>query len=261
MNSAASPTIDTPPPTTDWGLTKKKFLLLVAFALATHIALIFLFGTKKQFVAQPVTKAPQLQLGNTTDELLELNNPALFSLPNPRDFSAGVWQRQPNITQPSFRHTEAPRYLELPGNLGAAFTQFMQTNRFGNFALNFKPAPLFAEPVMGLEPALPKNSTAEISGPLAQRKLLSSPALPSLPLNDIIGPSKIQVLVNAAGVVNSAVSLAGDNLFETAARTDSGDTNAIVFAPQFKFAPAPQPTFGEIIFHWHTTPLNTTNTP
>ncbi len=260
-DAAASHALPAEPPAADGETSRKKFILLIAFALATHVALIFLFGTKKQMAARPVTNVPQLQLGNAADELLELNNPALFALPNPRDFSAAVWQHSPTIAQPAFRHAEAPRYLEQPGNLGAAFAQFMQTNRFGNFALNFKPAPQFAEPVAGVEPALPKNSTLEISGALAQRKLLASPALPSLPLNDIIAPSKIQVLVNPAGTVSSAVLLAGDNLFETAGRTDSGDTNAVRLARQLKFARAPQPTFGEIIFHWHTVPLTTTNAP
>ena len=254
------PAVANPPPATDWGLSQKKFVLLVAFALATHIALLVLFGTKKNFASRAVTHVPQLQLGNAADELLELNNPALFALPNPRDFSAAVWQRSPAIAQPSFRHAEPPRYLAQPGNLGAAITSFMQTNRFGNFALDFKPAPLFAEPVTSVEPALPKNSTLHISGALALRKLLAAPALPSLALNDVIAPSKVQVLVNQAGHVTSAVLLPTDNPLEAASLT-KGDTNAVVFARQFKFAPAPQLTFGEIIFHWHTTPLTTNNTP
>jgi hypothetical protein len=257
-DAAASPTVDTPQ---NAGVFPKKFLLLVVFALATHLALIFLFGTKKQIVARPVTNVPQLQLGNAADELLKLNNPALFALPNLRDFSAVIWQRSPTITQPAFHHAEAPRYLASPESLGAAFTQFMQTNRFGNFALNFKPAPMFAEPVAGVESALPQRSTRKISGALAQRKLLAAPALPSLTLNDIIAPSTVQVLVDRAGYVVSAVLLARDNFFETAGRMDNGDTNAIVLARQFKFAPAPQPTFGEIIFRWHTTPLTLTNSP
>lgn len=253
----ASPPMDMLPPT---GTLQKKFLLLVAFALTTHVALIFLFGTKKQIAPQPVTNVPQLQLGNPADELLELNNPALFALPNSRDFSAAVWQRRPVITQPSFRHAEAPRYLAQPENLGATFAHFMQTNQFGAFTLNFKPAPLFAEPI-AQKPALPQRSVRQITGALAQRKLLASPALPSLSLNDVIAPSTVQVLVDKAGYVVSAVLLARENLFESAVQTESGDTNAIVLARQFKFAPAPQSTFGEIIFHWHTTPLTTTNSP
>jgi hypothetical protein len=112
----------------------------------------------------------------------------------------------------------------------------------------------------GEESALPKNSTLQISGALARRKLLAAPALPSLALNDVIAPSKVQVLVNESGYVVSAVLLPTDNLLEAASLT-KGDTNAVPLACRLKFAPAPQSTFGEIIFHWHTTPLTLTNPP
>ncbi len=260
MNDAsASPTLEAPPSS---GALQKKFLLLVAFAVATHVSLVFLFGTKKEIAPLPATNVPQLQLAEAGDELLELDNPALFALPNARDFSAAVWQKNPAVPLPSFRYHEEPRWLPLASeNLGAAFAQFLQTNRFGNFTPDLKPAPQFAELLPVADDALPQRTTLEISGALAQRKLLSAPALPVLPLNDVPAPSTVQVLVNPAGHVASAVLLPPQNVAEAAGRAAAGDTNAVAIALGLRFAPAPQPAFGEIIFHWHTTPLTTTNSP
>ena len=260
MNDApASPTADAPQ---NSGALQKKFLRLVAFAIATHVALIFLFGTKKKIQPRPVTNVPQIQLANTADELIALDNPALFALPNARDFSAAVWQKNPVITPPSFRYREEPRWLPLaPNNLGAAFTQFLQTNRFGDFTPDFKPPPQFAVLTLGADSALPQRTTLEISGALAARKLLSSPALPTLVLNDVIAPSAVQVLVNPAGHVVSAVLLPLENSIEAAGRAERGDTNAVAIALGLRFTPAPKLSLGEIIFRWQTIPLLTTNPP
>jgi hypothetical protein len=114
---------------------------------------------------------------------------------------------------------------------------------------------------LALDSALPQRTTLEISGALAQRKLLSAPALPVLPLNDVPAPSTVQVQVDPAGNVASAVLLPPQNLIEAAGRAAMGDTNAVAIALGLRFAPAPQLTFGEIIFRWHTVPLSSTNQP
>ncbi|HEV2693503.1 MAG TPA: hypothetical protein VG347_11455 [Verrucomicrobiae bacterium] len=248
----------------DGGWSRKKILFLIGLALIIHVALIVVFGTKKQIVPKAVeVPVPRLQLGNRADELLELDNPALFALPNPRDFAAVVWQKTPVIPPPSFRWKAAPGEMAqpIPENLGAAFNQFMQTNRFGDFQLDFKPPPLFVELSSPVSSALPQYSLLQISGALAQRTLMSKPALPSLDWNDVIAPSKVQVLVDRTGTVTSAVLLPADNAIEAAGRSLKGDTNAVALALGLKFAPATQLMLGEITFYWHTTPLSSTNAP
>ena len=247
----------------DQGWSRRRILFLVALAVAIHLGLIFAFGTKKQFVPKPVTGAPQLQLADGADELMDLDNPALFALPNPRDFAATIWQQAPVIMPPSFRWQAAPGELMLTNteNLGAAFNEFLQTNRFGDFQLDFKPPPLFVELLAPAYPALPSASVLQISGPLAQRKLLAKPSLPSLAFDDIIAPSKVQVTVDQIGNVIDAVLLPADNAIETAGRSPKGDTNAVVLARGLKFAPAAQLMLGEVTFYWHITPLTSTNQP
>ena len=162
-----------------------------------------------------------------------------------------------------FRWIAAPGELPQPDaeKLGSAFTRFMQTNRFEQLPLDFKPPPLFVELTTVPDSALPESSSLQISGALAKRALLAKPALPSLDWNDVIAPSTVQVTVNESGNVISAVLLLSDNAIEAAGRSPKGDTNAVALALGLKFAPAAQVAFGEITFYWHTTPLPDTNAP
>jgi TonB family protein len=234
--------------------SRQRWLAVIALVFAAHIGLIFLFGEKGEIVPRPVTNVPALKLANDSDELLALNNPALFALPNPKDFASSVWLKMPDVKQPSFRFTESPRYLLAPDaeNLGATFQQFMRTNYVAGYQLNFKPQPKLSEPVLPIEPALAQNSTLQIAGGLAQRRLLNEINPPSLLDNDVIAPSKVQALVDAAGNVVSVVLLESSGL-------DAADSRALKIARAARFAPAKNLTVGEMIFNWRTIPMTTTN--
>jgi hypothetical protein len=244
------------------GWPRKRVIFSVAIAIAAQVALIFVFGEKKIKPARTVSNVPQLQLADSSSELIALNDPALFALPHANDFASAVWLKMPANAPPDFRWTESPRWLPLAAeNLGAIFAQFMATNRFADFQINFKPEPQFAGPLSPVESALPKNSTAQISGDLAQRRLLRPLDLPSLPYNDVIAPSVVQVLVDAPGNVVSAVLLPSENNSEAAGRLDAADQRALELARAARFAPALRLAVGKIIFNWHTVPLPATNSP
>jgi hypothetical protein len=248
------------PPGEGW--SRRRWWLLVLLVFMAHLILIFAFGTRKQTAPRAVTNVPQLQLADAADDMVALTDPTLFALPNPRDFASAIWLPPPVVKPPAFRFTETPRWLPLAGeNLGAVFTQLMQTNLFAAQTNNFKPAPVFSEPELAGETALPQNSTFQITGDLAQRRLLDEVSLPSLPYNDVLAPSKVQALVDADGNVISAVLLPSENPLEALGRADLGDTNALAFTRRLRFAPAPGLTFGELIFRWHTLPPTATNAP
>ena len=239
-----------------------RWLILVALVLLAHLALIFIFGAKKPIVPRAATNAPQLQLANDNETFLALNNPTLFALPNAHDFASDLWRQMPVVPPPSLRYTEPPRWLPLAEkHLGATFSRFMATNIFAALPLDFQPPPKFSEPVLPIEPALPRQSTLRIFGALARRPLLAPPHLPSLPYNDVIAPSKIQVLVAPSGDVISAVVLPSDNFLEAAGRADIGDTTALKIAGALRFAPAPELTLGQLFFDWRTVPPPETNAP
>jgi hypothetical protein len=249
------------PPSEGW--SRQRWLTLIALVFAAHVGLIFIFGTKKEIVPRAVKNVPQLQLADNDNELIALDDPALFALPNAKDFVSAVWLKMPAIAPPDFRWTESPRWLALAdGKLGATFTQFMQTNRFAAFQLDFKPPPKLSEPVSPVEPALAQTSTLQITGDLAQRRLLNHLDLPSWPYANVIAPSKVQVLVDSAGNVFSPVLLPPDNGFTAADYYAVADQRALELARTARFAPAPHATFGQLIFNWHTVPPNTnTNEP
>jgi hypothetical protein len=248
------------PPAEGW--SRQRWLTLIALVFAAHVGLIFIFGTKKQIVPSAVKNVPQLQLADNDNELVALDDPTLFALPNAKDFAAAVWLKMPAIAPPDFRWTESPRWLALAdGKLGATFVQFMQTNRFAAFQLDFKPPPQLSEPVLPVEPALAQISTLQIAGDLAQRRLLNRLDLPSWPYANVIAPSKVQVLVNEAGNVFSPVLLPPDNGFTAADYYAAADQRALELAHTARFAPAPRVTFGQLIFNWHTVPPQATNAP
>lgn len=251
-----------PPPTTDWiagekppgeGWTRRKFALVLGFVLAFHLALIFLFGTKQPIVPRPVTNGPHLQLANRANEFITLGDPTLLARPNIHDLTTTFWRRMPPVAQPDFNWPAPPGYLPpMNASFGAAFHDFMQHRLPPEFALDFKPEPKAALPgVACVDPA--PRTTLRIAGELARRPWLNPDALvpPSLPRNDVIAPSTVQLLVDTAGNVASAVVPEPNVSHDSAA-----DQLALRLVRNLRFAPAPRLTFGEITFIWHTVPTN-----
>ncbi|HVU07728.1 MAG TPA: hypothetical protein VHG89_04200 [Verrucomicrobiae bacterium] len=241
--------------------TRARWLVWIAIILVAHVALIFAFASRKKIVPRAVTAQPQLFLAENSSDLIVLDNPTLFVLPHADDFASAIWRKTPSRTPPTFRWTEPPRWLPLVADdLGSVFLHFMQTNQLDSFQLDFKIQPRLNKPVL---PALPQteNSTLQITGDLAKRQILNPPDLPSLAYNDLIAPAKVQALVDASGNVVSAILLPSANSWETAARADIGDTNALAITRALRFVPSPRPTVGELIFNWHIVPLPATNAP
>jgi TonB family protein len=260
-NVSAELPVPPPPPAESWlpgpkppdeGWTPRKFYLVLGFVFVFHVALIFLFGTKKPIVPRVVTGVPQLQLADNTDEFIELGDPTLFARPNAHDLVTAFWRRPPTVRQPNFNREEQepPRYLApAPEDFGAVFRDYMRNHAAVELTLNFKPEPKVILPETVFASAMPQATTMQISIELRQRGLVRSHGLPSLSYNDVIAPSKVQALVDPAGNVTSSVVLesSGD---------DAADQRALQLTRNLRFAPAPRLTFGEITFTWHTVPTN-----
>lgn len=237
-----------------WPLS--RWLWLIALVLVAHLALIFIFGGRKPITPRPVTNVPRLELTDGSAEWLALNNPTLFALPQREGFAGPAWLEPPPLVfqWPEWA-TETPRWLQLPaGELGAVFSQFMQTNRLATFRLPLRPPPRFTVPVVPLEPVFAQTSTLRVEGDLAKRHLLTPLKLPSWPYTDILQPSKVQVLVSKAGYVMSEVLLSSSG-------DDKADQHALEVARAARFAPAASLTIGKLIFDWRTVPTPATNAP
>jgi hypothetical protein len=242
--------------------TWRKTFFVIVLALIIHVGLICFFGAKKQIAPRQVAKVPHLQLASDTDEFIALANPTLFALPNPRDFASVIWLRIPAVTAPSFRWTEPPQWLPLDtNNADMAYQQYMPAKAMPEMQLDVKPPPEVSAQSPALGSALPQSSTLKIFGELAQRVRPDPLALPSLPDNNVIPPSKIQVLVDTTGNVISAILLPLADSMETEERYAPADQKALQIARGLRFAPARRLMFGEIILNWHTVPALLNNAP
>jgi TonB family protein len=232
----------------------QRWIFFIALALAAHAALIFIFGSKKTPVPRAATRVLQFRLAGD-NSLIALTDPTLFALPHLDDFAPVSGLRLNVSVQPSFRWTEPPLFLALsPATLGADFNAFIRTNQFSPAGLNFKPEPRVAMVFTPYAPPLPQASTLRLAGEIAQRRMLNHIDVPSLPYNDVLNPSRVQVLVDENGDVVSDVLLESSEF-------DQADQTALELARRARFAPATGLTPGMIIFNWHTVPVNSTNTP
>jgi hypothetical protein len=266
MNAASAephPTelLETKPP--DGGSwTRSRWLTFVVLVFTAHVLLLFVFGGRKQVVPRAVANVPMLNLADNSSQWLALNDPTLFALPHQKDFASAGWLPVPVTNSPPFRWPESPRWLPLSTNeLGLAFSQFMQTNRFADLELQLKPPVKLSAPALPVESALAQTSALQIQDDLAQRRLLQ-PINPSAwPYANVIAPSQVQVLVNEAGDVVSAVLLPPGSGFTTADQYDPADQRALELARAARFAPSSRLTIGRMIFNWHTVPPPATNSP
>jgi hypothetical protein len=242
--------------------TRGRWLTLIALVFAAHVALLFVFGGRKQIVPRAVINVPTLELADDSSEWLALNDPTLFALPHQKDFASAIGLQTAALTQPSFRWTEPLRWLPLSADeLGLAFNQFMQTNHFASFELQLEPPLKLSAPGLPIEPALAQNSTLRVEGELAQRQLPSQINLTNWPYANVIAPSVVQVLVDAAGNVVSIVLLPPDSGFAAADQYEKADQRALELARAARFAPSSRLTVGRMIFNWHTVPMINTNEP
>ena len=242
--------------------TRGRWLTVIALVFAVHVALLFVFGGRKQIVPRAVTNVPTLKLADNSSEWLALNDPTLFALPHQKDFASAIWLQTAALKQPSFPWTEPPRWLPLSTNeLGLVFNQFMQTNHFASFGLQLKPPLKLSAPGLPIAPALAQNSTLRVEGELAQRQLPSQINLTNWPYANVIAPSKVQVLVDAAGNVVSTVLLPPDSGFTPADQYEIADQRALELARAMRFTPSSHLTVGRMIFTWHTVPPPATNPP
>ena len=76
----------------------------------------------------------------------------------------------------------------------------------------------------------------------------------------MIAPSKVQVLVDAAGDVVSAVLFPPENR-GAPVQSDLANQRALELARAARFAPSSRLTVGQMIFNWRTVPPPATNAP
>jgi len=242
--------------------TARRWWTMAVLVLMIHVGLIFALGARKLRPVRTVSRVPVLHWAAANDEFIALNDPALFALPQANDFGAAIRTQTPAFNPRPFYWTEPARWPPLaPAPPDRTFGRFLQSNAPPVAALDFAPEPQFDAPAVPALTALRQPSTLRLRGELAGRPLLAPPHLPAWPAADVIAPSKVQVLVDPAGGVVSAVLLPPDLGLESDLHDDHADQTALNLARTARFAPAARLTVGQMIFNWETVPPPATNAP
>src|SRR6185369_16911410 len=125
-------------------------------------------------------------------ELLNIDDPTLFAMPDPRGFSGPAWMRVPTLGHQSRDWTEPERWLTLRvAGLGGAFAELVRTNVVGPRLLADKPAPRLSEVAPSPVP-MRRKSTFRITGDLARRDLLAPLEVSSIANTNILTNTVIQ---------------------------------------------------------------------
>lgn len=279
-------TADSPGPTRGRKWTWLRWTAAIAIVFAAHVVLIFIFGARKPVAPVSVRHASSLALVNDAPgDWLPLNDATLFALPGNYGFAASMWAELPPMPIHPPHWSEEPRWLS-PSNtlqmagLFASFNQFAQTNRFVRIHFEFYVPPTTAAPATPTQPPIAQLSTLRVEGELAGRLLLTPIKLPSWPDSDIDEPTIVQVLVNAAGDVVSAVLLPqsvlspGNSWEPPLTDNQHADKWAVAMARSLRFAPLPDAAdgpavqnstlsrmaIGKLIFNWQTVPQSAATT-
>jgi hypothetical protein len=252
---------DTPEPPA-W--SRQRWAVTVLAILGFHLAALFL-ASPRQTAARRRPEAHAAvrwltspELARTTLDTLLLNDPTLLAMASPRGFSGAAWLRpQP----PAYRVSEwadTERSLAQPTNsLGGAFRQLAS----GSQALTFDPARKPAAPPPALavaQPALRTVSRLRIEGPARSRPLVAAPVLRSWPHTEVLADSRVQVLVNAEGLLFSPRLVNGGGRHPP---QRAADQHALDLARSIRFEPMPAASGsrssalmeGTLVFEWHTT--------
>jgi len=203
--------------------------------------------------------------GSAIAELLNIDDPTLVALPDPRGFSGPAWMTAPPLRHQSQDWTEPARSLALSvAELDATFAEFVRTNVVGPGLIADKAAPRLSE--VGFSPVpMPATSTFRIEGDLAKRELLTPLQVLSIPHTNILTNTVIQVCVDRLGFVFSPVPLSGSG-------SETADERALDLVKSMRFKPfagtdsaSPRnpsgQTWGKIIFRWHTLEMPASNSP
>ena len=251
----------------------RRWLYTILLVAGIQFVLIVHFGEK------PASPGPAPGFGASVDlaadvwsekQLANASDPTLFALPHPRSFSGAAWFTFTPEGHPISDWTEPPRWLSLDTNrLGAAFSQLVDTRKSSPLLVADMPMP----PLAGIDLSLPpqpmrSRSEFHLEGELAKRSLLEPIELPSLPANDLLTNSVVQMMVDVSGFALSAVLLS--NVGQKEGPQREADQLALKTASAAQFEPLrlpagprprPEPvSIGRMVFEWHTVEAKITNT-
>lgn len=236
---------------------RARWWLALVLVMALQLGFIFVLSDRSPVVVQKTRPAPTIHVASDEpDELLQLSDPTLFVLPHQQGFSGETWLKIPTLAASSNQWTEPRRWLLLEEEtLGTTFSQFMTTNFFETGRFEMMPSPRLTRLEVEPEIMIAGKSSVRLEGALSERRLRVPVEVPPWPYVDVIAPSKVQVLVDAAGNVISSLLLPSENQLEPVTPLKSeADKNAVRLAKTARFEAlprgSPDVTVGVMNFNW-----------
>ena len=254
-----------------WGA--RRWLLMLVLVFVMQLALILAMGERKPVHRRSVGPSPALRFaGDSGSELLALADPTIFALPHRDGFSGPAWIQIKPMEIPSFAWSEPPEWLTLSvDSLKQKLLPSHDLVSSRSIVTALQPDPSLVVPA--LPPLRPGRlqSSVELRGDLANRRLLTQLVPPAITNLDIVTNSVVQLVVDADGnpiSVTPVPASPGSGLSEM-------DKLAAELARKTRFAPiagdGPRRipdalshlTVGQLIFQWQTVapPIVSTNVP
>jgi len=239
-----------------------KHWIAVGVVFAAQVLFAFWLGNPPPAKTVSLPPVPVVHLVAAADSaLLALQDPTLFLLPHRDNFSGDAWMKMKDLTYSPAQWTESPRPLEMPKEqLGAAFVEFMQTNRPQRFQLRIDLARDTAEVDSAPLTPLAMPSRLVVEGDLASLRLLAAPKLPPQSNPDLLTNTVIQLVVDGKGQPFSMVISASSGKPEADLDALNKYAKALRFAPREEaglgVVPANKTTSGKLIFEWQTVATN-----
>jgi TonB family protein len=252
--------------------SKSRWVSVVLIIIAAQIILAARFSSRTVVVARQIAESRASLLldqpapGTPLAEAMAIQDPTTFALVNPHGYSGEAW-----LNIPPFEHRLAdlmsPPYWLKPttDGLGAAFSQFVRSNRVSALTLAESAAPpAFLLPLVNS--LVPTRSTLRVEGDLAHRPLVSPVKLTGVPHHDLLSNSVVRVMVNRSGRVLSHALLASSG-------SPDADQLALDLSRTARFQSLPPNdlgsvrdplglAWGKLIFKWVTLPMtNATSGP
>jgi hypothetical protein len=231
--------------------------LVVVLILTIQVSLVSMLSWRPGDALPPVPRQAALRF--VTDPALErrlqdlewMPDPARFATPGQRGFTASLWRPASLPDLPWQPRREPPRWLEQPLENDARVTAFAIESPARVPRVELAPPPLLQLPPME-GPPLPSRSWMKVEGELAGRTVASVATLPVWPLDDVLPPSVVQVVVGPEGSVLSAT------LQPPGCGLAAADNRALELARSVRFEALPTTrsglAWGRLVFRWATVP-------
>ncbi len=258
--------------TTAPGWSRQRWLAVILLVFGVQAGLIFWLSDRSPMTPRVPAFAPTFQPAPRSQaELIAIQNPTLFALPQPESFSGLALARQNSdlhgMLNRSFEWSSTNAWLTLTrAQLDSSFDLLMQQHRPAfrhGLALG---TPELTLPLTEPLPGGPQTSQLRLTGTLEHRALLARPALPGFAATDLLSNTVVRLAVSPEGLPISSVLSAKSGSIEA-------DSFAMNLARTLRFAPKhpgalpskePQPgetDWGTVVFEWASLPITSTNTP